>query len=125
MDIIIQSLGFKAGENLENFTREKLNNLNHDKIVRANVTLHKGPESNPDSNYCEIRLEVPGNDPFVKKNSVHFETAISDCVDVLKEKLNRSKSKQSDRLKGEAITIQNAIEAAETDMDPELEDVVK
>ena len=125
MDIIIQSLGFKASSQLEGFAIEKLNNLNHEKIIRANVTLYKGPDSNPDSNYCEIRLEVPGNDPFVKKNSSHFETSITECVDVLKEKLNRSKSKQADRLKGEAIEIQDAIETAENDLDPDLEDLVR
>lgn len=125
MDIIIQSLGFKAGESLESFINEKLNNLNHDNIVRANVTLYKGPDTNPNGDYCEIRLEVPGNDPFVKKNSPYFETSISECVDVLKEMLNKSKSKQSDRLQGEAIAIQDAINSAETDMDPELEDVVR
>jgi putative sigma-54 modulation protein len=125
MDIIIQSLGFKAGESLENFISEKLNSLKQDNIVRANVTLYKGPDNNPDGDYCEIRLEVPGNDPFVKKNSPHFETSVSECVDTLKEILNRSKSKESDRLQGEAIAIQDAINAAETDMDPELEDVVR
>jgi ribosome-associated translation inhibitor RaiA len=124
MDIIIQSLGFRAGENLENFTREKLNNLNHDNIVRANVTLYKGPESSAESDYCEIRLEVPGNDPFVKKNSLHFETSITECVDVLAEILNRSKSKQLDRRQAGAEQIQDALLAGETDQDPELEDVV-
>ncbi len=125
MDIIIQSLGFRAGESLENFTRQKLNNLNHDNIIRANVTLYKGPESSVESDYCEIRLEIPGNDPFVKKNSLHFETAISECVDVLAEILSRSKSKQLDRLQGEAEQIQDALLAGETDLDPELEEVGK
>ena len=125
MDIIIQSLGFKASDNLETFAKEKLNNLNYDNIIRANVTLYKGPESNADSSYCEIRLEVPGNDPFVKKNSAYFETSISECVDVLKETLNRSKSKQADRLQAESIAIQDAIESAEKDLDPDLEDVVR
>ena len=47
MDIIIQSLGFKASDNLDAFVREKVGNLtNHgDKIVRANVTMFKGAES--------------------------------------------------------------------------------
>lgn len=40
MDVIIQSLGFKAGEGLEGYVREKLNKLTpNDQIVRANVTL--------------------------------------------------------------------------------------
>ena len=125
MDIIIQSLGFKAGEKLENFVREKINTLKHDKIVRANVILYKGPSSETANDYCEIRLEVPGNDPFVKKSNAHFETAISECVDVLAEKLNRLKSKLNDRRQGEAVLIQDAINDAETEQDPDLEDVVR
>ncbi len=44
MDIIIQSLGFKAGEQLEEYIREKLGKLTpDDHIVRSNVTLFSGP----------------------------------------------------------------------------------
>ena len=44
MDIIIQSLGFKAGEELETYIHEKLGKLSpNDHIVRANVTLFLGP----------------------------------------------------------------------------------
>ena len=125
MDIIIQSLGFKASENLENFVREKLNTLNHDKIIRANVTLYKGPASATETDYCEIRLEVPGNDPFVKKHSLHFEVSVSECVDVLAETLNRSKTKELNRKKAEADAIQDAINEAETMQDPDLEDVIR
>ncbi len=125
MDIIIQSLGFKAGEALESFTMEKLNSLKYDKIVRANVILYKGPDSNPENNYCEIRLEVPGNDPFVKKNSPYFETSIAECVDVLEEVLKRNKTKEADRRQADAIAIQDAILEGETAQDPDLEDVVR
>jgi len=68
MDVIIQSPGFTAGEHIENFIREKLSKLiNQDRIVRANVTLYIGFDGNPNNNYCEIRLEAPGKDPFVKR----------------------------------------------------------
>ena len=62
MDVIIQSLGFTASESLNAFITEKLNNLKSDDIVRANVTLFKGPASSPETDCCEIRLQVPGND---------------------------------------------------------------
>lgn len=97
MDIIIQSLGFKAGEALENFIREKISALKSDYIVRANVTLFKGPDSNPENNYCEIRLEVPGNDHFVKKSSQYFETSVSECVDVLTQMIKKAKDINADR----------------------------
>jgi putative sigma-54 modulation protein len=120
MNIIIQSLGFKASEQLQHFTREKINDLKLDKIAGANVTLYKGPESEPENSYCEIRLEIPGNDPFVKKHSAHFETAISGCIEVLKERLRQLKIKKQLRRKGDAGAIQDAVNEAETDTDPDF-----
>ncbi|MBV9987059.1 MAG: HPF/RaiA family ribosome-associated protein [Chitinophagaceae bacterium] len=127
MDIIIQSLGFKAGENLEAFVSEKLNTLKNDKIIRADVTLFKGPGSEADGDYCEIRLEMPGNDPFVKRHGAHFETAVSECVDALSEILNRTKSRDIKQRQADTTTIQDALMEGEEDADTnvELEDVVK
>lgn len=126
MDIIIQSLGFKAGESIESFIAEKLNTVKSDKIVRANVILFKGADSDPENNYCEIRLEIPGNDLFVKKHSTYFETSVSECVDVLKQQVNKNKEKQVHNLQANAVEIQDAMLSADTDdEDVELEDVVK
>lgn len=126
MDIIIQSLGFKAGETLESFIREKLDTVKSDRIIRANVGLYLGADSNPENNYCEIRLEVPGKDFFVKKNSPHFETAVTDCVEVLKQQVSKEKEKYMDNRQADAEKIQDAlIEGTKDDEDIDLEDVVK
>jgi putative sigma-54 modulation protein len=125
MDIIIQSLGFKASDALEDFIREKVNTLKSDRIIRANVVLYKGPASNPDTDYCEIRLEIPGNDPFVKKSNPLFETAISECVEILSQQLKKLRDKNLDRRQGDAATIQDQLAEAQSDDDVELEDVVK
>lgn len=99
MDVVIQSLGFKAGPGLEEYVSEKVNKLDHmvDNVVRADVTLFKGPESQPDKYHCEIRLEVPGNDHFVKKHSDTFEKAIVDAVSTLQNIVRKVKTRQSDR----------------------------
>ena len=126
MDIIIQSLGFKAGETLESFIQDKVTTLKSDDIITADVTLYKGPDSNPENNYCEIRLHVPGNDHFVKKHGQYFETAVSECVEVLSHMIKKSKDKSLDRRQAEAITVQDALmEADDSTGEPELEDVVK
>lgn len=128
MDIIIQSLGFNAGESLEAFIREKIDTIKSDTAIRANVTLYKGADSTPEHNYCEIRLEIPGDDLFVKKHGEHFHTAVSECVDVLKTQVNKVKDKQNHRLQADAEKVQDAILQAEEDADDsdvELEDVVK
>lgn len=126
MDVIIQSLGFTAGESLENFIREKVNSLKSDNIVRANVVLYKGPSGNPESDYCEIRLEVPGNDLFVKRHSQHFETCVNECVYVLALQIKKNKDKYLNTRKGDANVIQDELlNAGGDDEDVELEDVVK
>ena len=126
MDIIIQSLGFTTGESLENFIREKVNTLKSSDIVRATVTLYKGPSGNPESDYCEIRLEVPGNDLFVKKHSEYFETSVNECVDILALQIKKNKEKYVKTRKADANVIQDElISGEEDDEDIELEDVVK
>ena len=101
MDVIIQSLGFKAGEDLEAFVREKLSKLTpNEHIVRANVTLYLGPDRATRNTYCEIRLEVPGNDLFVKEDDLEFEQAVDEAVNKLQGMLRKAKEKQVDRNHG-------------------------
>ena len=98
MDIIIQSLGFTAGEGLETFVHEKLEKFDKEsRIIRANVTLFIGSDGNPNKYCCEIRLEVPGNDLFVKKNADSFEKAIVSAADALQRSRRREKDKMIDR----------------------------
>ena len=98
MDVIIQSLGFKASEHLQDYVREKLDNLTPaEGIIRANVVLFQGPESAATNDYCEIRLEVPGNDLFAKEHSAYFEQAIDETVSKLQGILRKNKEKAQDR----------------------------
>ena len=101
MDVIIQSLGFKAGEELEGYVREKLEKLSpNDHIVRANVVLFLGPDRATPSTYCEIRLEVPGNDHFIKESSPEFEQSIDSAVNKLQSMIRKNKEKQLDQWHG-------------------------
>src|ERR1041384_1004841 len=94
MDVIIQSLGFKHSEHLEEYINKKLKKLTpDDRIVRANVTLFQGPDRATPNDYCEIRLEVPGNDLFVKESSLEFEQAVDECVNKLQGILRKQKEK--------------------------------
>ena len=98
MDIIIDSPGFTASDNLKAFVEEELGKLIHkdDMIVRANVTLYKASESIPNNNYCEIRLEIPGKDLFAKRSSDSFEKAILDTTEVIQKQLKKMKEKLTD-----------------------------
>ena len=126
MDITIQHLGFKTSETLDAFIREKANTLKSDKIERANVNLYFASDSNTDNQVCEIRLQVPGNDFFVKKGSVHFETSVSKCIDVLQSKLKKQHDKNIGSHRANEEKIQDELMAGEDDNEEtELEDVVK
>lgn len=94
MDVIIQSKGFTAGKELENYIIQKLQKLNKmsDGIIRARVKLEEGQEAT-ENKHCDIRLEVPGNDHFVKKHGDTFESAALTAIDVLQTVLNREKDK--------------------------------
>ena len=101
MDVIIQSLGFKAGEELESYIQQKLEKLTPDEnIVRANVVLFLGPDRATPNTYCEIRLEVPGNDLFVKEHSTEFEQSVDAAVNKLQGMLRKAREKQVDQLHG-------------------------
>ena len=98
MDVIIQSLGFTAGEALESYIQEKLGKLNpSDHIVRANVTLFLGPNRETQNTYCEIRLEVPGNDLFIKESSPEFEQSVDSAVNKLQAMIRKAREKQVGR----------------------------
>ena len=92
MDVIIQSLGFTAGEELEGYIKDKLGKLDHmsDNIIRARVTLQKG-QAAIDNHLCDIRLEIPGNDHFVQRAAGSFETATLDAVETLQKLIRRNK----------------------------------
>jgi putative sigma-54 modulation protein len=101
MDIIIQSLGFKASTALEDHVTEKLEKLTpSDHIIRANVILFQGPDRATPNDYCEIRLEVPGNDHFIKEHAADFEQAIDQAVNKLQSMLRKAKEKSIDRYHG-------------------------
>jgi ribosome-associated translation inhibitor RaiA len=99
MDIIVQSVGFKASEALEALVREKVTKLDtlSDKIIRANVTFYEASKGNPENNICEIRLEVPGNDHFVKKGSALYEQALLECIDTLQNIMQKKKNIENSR----------------------------
>ena len=95
MEIIINSVNFKADRTLETFVREKVSKLFHqcNKIIRANVVLREAENGNPENKLCEIRLMIPGNDHFVRKCTEVYEKSILQAVEVLQKILRRRKTR--------------------------------
>lgn len=94
MEVIIKSVDFTAGPELEGFISEKLSKLDKldDGIIRARVTLHKGQEA-VENCHCDVRLEVPGNDHIVKKSHSSFEGAALAVVDTLQDVIKKHKDR--------------------------------
>lgn len=95
MKINLQSLKFKASEQLKEFVDEKVAKLIRfdEKIISADVTLAMDSANIQENKICEIRLIVPGNDDFVSKNGATFEEAIQNSVDTLQNILQRKKTR--------------------------------
>jgi putative sigma-54 modulation protein len=95
MNIQIQSVHFDADQKLLSFIEEKVGKLNvmHDKIVKGEVTLKLDKSESNENKVAEIRLHVPGNDLFAKKQCSTFEEATDLAVDALKTQIKRYKER--------------------------------
>lgn len=93
MQVIIKSVRFTAGAELEKYATEKFERLTriNDRIIRANVTLSLESGPNPEKRSCEVLLSIPGEDPFLKKTAATFEEAINQAADALEKVLRRMK----------------------------------
>lgn len=96
MDIKINSVGFSASAQLEEFVQKKLSKLDkyHDGIINVEVTLKLEKDDNLENKVAEVTVAVKGQDVFAKKNAKKFEEAIDELYDVLKRQLVKIKEKE-------------------------------
>jgi putative sigma-54 modulation protein len=95
MNIRINSVRFDADKKLEQFIEKKVNKLEQyaDNIVTAEVYLRLGSSQDPENKIVEIRLFVPGNDLFVRKETKSFEESTDNAVDAMKQQLVKYKER--------------------------------
>ncbi len=96
MKVNINSVHFKTDKRLDTFISEKVEKLTdlYDGIIGSEVTLRVNNGEDHDNKVAEIRLLVPGNDLFAKKQSKSFEEATDIAVDALRKQLTKHKQKQ-------------------------------
>ncbi len=90
----IQSVHFDADKKLLEFIQERIDKLTHyyDGIISSDVILRL--ENNGiDNKVAEIKLMIPGNDLFAKKQGKSFEEAIDTTLDALKTQVKKHKEK--------------------------------
>ena len=95
MQVKIHSVQFKADVKLENFIEEKVGKLNnyYDHIIGSEVFLRLENTNEPENKITEIRLSIPGNDLFAKKQSKTFEEATDQAVEALRRQIRKHKDK--------------------------------
>lgn len=93
MKLVIQSLHFNSKPELNNFVSEKVYKLSqfHSRIESANVCLKLEKSDSNEDKICEIRLAIPGNDLFVKRQSATFEEAAKNAIDALQNQIRKLK----------------------------------
>ncbi len=95
MSIKINSVQFKADKKLETFIENKVNKLikHHNDIIGAEIILKLDNSPNLDNKIAEIKIEIPGNDLFAKKQSKSFEASTDTAVEALRRQLKKHKEK--------------------------------
>ena len=95
MTIKIQSVHFDADKKLVEFIQERIDKLTHynDGIISTDITLRIDKSSDATNKVAEIKLHIPGNDLFVKKQCKSFEEAVDNSLDALKMQVKKHKEK--------------------------------
>ncbi|APZ46631.1 ribosomal subunit interface protein [Polaribacter reichenbachii] len=100
MKVFTQSVNFNADKELIKFVDEKVSTLSrfHDKIVDAEVFLKVQNTSDKENKITEVKINIPGSELIIKRETKTFEEGINAAVDNLKRQLKRSKEKHRDSL---------------------------
>lgn len=95
MKISINSVKFKADKKLEDFVQEKVAKLasNYENLISTEVTLRLDNSADQQNKIAEIKLNLPGNDLFAKKQCTSFEEATDSAIDALRKQLVKHKDK--------------------------------
>ena len=95
MKVKINSIRFKADKKLEDFVQEKVEKLENyfDGVISSEVTLRLDKNEQSGNKIAEIRINIPGNDLFAKKQAQSFEQATDTAVEALRKQITKHKQK--------------------------------
>ncbi len=95
MQITVQSDGFTVDQKLVAFIEGKLNKLEtfYDNIIDVTVFLIVESAKDRENKLVEVKVNVPGNEFMVKKQSKSFEESADSCADALRRVLIKHKEK--------------------------------
>ncbi len=95
MNIQIHSVRFDADKKLLDFVDQKVKKLGryYDQIIGVDVFLRLAKSENTENKVAEVKLDIPVNPLFAKKQSKTFEEAVDLAIDALKIQISRQKEK--------------------------------
>lgn len=95
MKVNLHAVNFNVDKKLVDFVQEKVDKLEkyYDRIVSSDVFLKVENTSDKENKIVEIKINVPGDDFVVKKNTKSFEEGIDLAVDSLERVLVKRKEK--------------------------------
>ncbi len=96
MNIKIDTVHFDADKKLIDFIEKKVNKVarKSSNIIRADITLKLDKSETKENKITEIRLEVPGEDLFAKKQAKTFEEGVDNALSALEKQIERYKNKR-------------------------------
>ncbi|MCX6271879.1 MAG: HPF/RaiA family ribosome-associated protein, partial [Bacteroidetes bacterium] len=85
MKISINSVHFKSDKKLEDYINDKVSKLNqyYEGTIGSEVTLKLDSNEKVKDKIVEIRVAIPGNDLYTKKESKSFEEATTLAVEAV------------------------------------------
>jgi len=95
MNIKIHSIRFDADIKLIDFVKSKVRKLIQyfDDIIAAEIFLRLDKSQDLENKVVEIRLTLPGNELFAKKQSKTFEESTDLSVEALRRQIMKHKTK--------------------------------
>jgi putative sigma-54 modulation protein len=95
MKITINAIKFDADRKLITFVQDKVKKLPKffDDIIAVEVFLKLEKTQDMDNKTVEIKIEIPGNSLFSRKQSKTFEESTDLAIDTLKLQLIKHKEK--------------------------------
>jgi putative sigma-54 modulation protein len=95
MDIKIHSIRFDADIKLLNFIKNKVDKLVtfYDDIIGTEVFLRLENSQDLENKVVEIRLTIPGNELFAKRQTKSFEESTDLAVEALRRQIRKHKTK--------------------------------
>ena len=107
MKLHMQSLHFDADRKLLSFIEKKAEKLDtfFGRIIDGEVILRLEKSETKENKIFELRVNVPGNQLFVKEKASTFEAATDLALESMKTQLKKHKAKLNGNHKAEAVDV--------------------